>query len=144
MIFLALTLLTAGLAQAQLSIEITGAGANRIPVTVADFAGDPTVSRIIVGTVRADLERSGLFRIVDAGGVALDENSPVDAGEWKGRGTDALAAGTAAGRCFMGDTRIGNEAGHRLAVDHHVPLMALVELRDEMANQQHDVARPLA
>ena len=32
-IFLALTLLTAGLAQAQLSIEITGAGANRIPVT---------------------------------------------------------------------------------------------------------------
>lgn len=93
-IFLALTLLTAGLAQAQLSIEITGAGANRIPVTVADFAGDPTVSRIIVGTVRADLERSGLFRIVDAGGGALDENSPVDAGEWKGRGTDALAAGS--------------------------------------------------
>ena len=39
-IFLPFFLLTAGFAQAQLSIEITGAGANRIPVTIVDFPGD--------------------------------------------------------------------------------------------------------
>jgi TolB protein len=93
-IFLALALSTATLAQAQLSIEITGAGANRIPVAIADFAGDPTAARIVTGTVRADLERSGLFRLIDPAGVVLDENAAVPYGDWKGRGADALAAGS--------------------------------------------------
>ena len=44
-LFLAFALVTAGLAQAQLSIEITGAGANRIPVAIADLVGDPTADR---------------------------------------------------------------------------------------------------
>jgi len=93
-IFLLAGLLTAGFAQAQLSIEITGAGANRIPVAIADFAGDPTLARIVVGTARADLERSGLFKMIDASGVTLDENSPVDHAAWRSRGADALAAGS--------------------------------------------------
>ncbi len=82
------------LAQAQLSIEITGAGASRIPVAIADFAGDDPMSRIVTGTVRGDLERSGLFKMVDTTGAALDENTPVDYGAWKNRGADALAAGS--------------------------------------------------
>jgi TolB protein len=93
-IFLLLGLLTAGIAQAQLSIEITGAGANRIPVAIADFAGDPTVARIVVGTVRADLERSGLFKLIEPGSVGMDENASVDHASWKSRGADALAAGS--------------------------------------------------
>jgi len=93
-LFLAFGLLLAGLAQAQLSIEITGAGANRIPVAIADFLGDPTASRVVTATVRADLERSGLFKLVDTTGAALDENSPVNHAEWKGKGADALAAGS--------------------------------------------------
>jgi TolB protein len=93
-IFLLLGLLTAGIAQAQLSIEITGAGANRIPVAIADFAGDPTVARIVVGTVRADLERSGLFKLIEPGSVGMDENATVDHASWKSRGADALAAGS--------------------------------------------------
>jgi TolB protein len=93
-VFLCLGLLTAGLAQAQLSIEITGAGANRIPVTIADFAGDPTMSRVVVGTVRADLERSGLFKLIEPGSVGMDENASVDYANWKSRGADALAAGS--------------------------------------------------
>ncbi len=93
-LFLAFALCTAGLAQAQLSIEITGAGANRIPVAISDFPGDPTASRIITGTVRSDLERSGLFKIVDTTGAVLDENTPIDYTAWKGRGADALAAGS--------------------------------------------------
>lgn len=82
------------LAQAQLSIEITGAGANRIPVAIADFLGDATASRIVTSTVRSDLERSGLFKLVDTTGVALDENSPINFADWKGKGADAIAAGS--------------------------------------------------
>lgn len=97
-IFLASSLgcamLASPLAQAQLSIEITGAGASRIPVAIADFAGDDPMSRIVTGTVRGDLERSGLFKMVDTTGAALDENTPVDYGAWKNRGADALAAGS--------------------------------------------------
>jgi len=93
-LFLVGALLGATLAQAQLSIEITGAGANRIPVAIADLLGDGAASRIITSTVRSDLERSGLFKLVDTTGAALDENSPVNHGEWKGKGADALAAGS--------------------------------------------------
>jgi len=95
-VFLICSLLLAGFAQAQLSIEITGAGANRIPVAIADFLGDPAASRVVTATVRADLERSGLFRLVDTTGAALDENSSINHGEWKGKGADALAAGSLA------------------------------------------------
>ena len=92
--FLAVALLSAGLAQAQLSIEITGAGANRIPVAIVDFPGDPAASRVITATVRSDLERSGLFKLVDHGGLAFDENAPINHGDWKARGADAMVAGS--------------------------------------------------
>jgi len=92
--FLVLSLLAATLAQAQLSIEITGAGANRIPVAIANFAGDPAAAQVVTTTVRADLERSGLFKLVDPGGSTLDENAQVNFADWKGRGADALAAGS--------------------------------------------------
>lgn len=84
----------AGLAQAQLSIQITGAGANQIPVAIADFGGDVGTSRALTSVVRGDLERSGLFKLVDASGAALNESSPVDYMSWKNRGADALAAGS--------------------------------------------------
>lgn len=93
-LFLVCALLAAAVAQAQLSIEITGAGANRIPVAIADLAGDSAAARVIAATVRADLERSGLFKLVDTNGAVLDENSPINHADWKGRGADALAAGS--------------------------------------------------
>ncbi|MBV2193579.1 MAG: Tol-Pal system protein TolB, partial [Azonexus sp.] len=77
-IFLAVALCAAGLAQAQLSIEITGAGANRIPVAIVDFPGDPAASRVITATVRSDLERSGLFKLIDHAGLAFDENAAIN------------------------------------------------------------------
>ena len=78
-------------ASAQLSIEITGAGANRIPVAIADFGGEAGLSRALTSVIRADLERSGLFKMIDASGAALTEaSSPVYA-DWKARGADALA-----------------------------------------------------
>lgn len=82
------------LAQAQLSIEITGAGANQIPVAIADFGGDAGSGRALTTVVRGDLERSGLFKLVDTGGAALTESSSIDFGGWKARGADALSAGS--------------------------------------------------
>lgn len=89
-------LLTAAWAHAQLAIEITGAGANRIPIAIPDFQGDPVAARVVASVVRSDLERSGLFKTVDTTGTAMDENSPVDHAAWKARGADALAAGSIA------------------------------------------------
>lgn len=86
--------LSAGLAQAQLSIEITGAGNNKIPVAIADFGGDAALSRALTGVIRSDLEMSGLFTLVNPGGAVLTETSPVDYAAWKGRGADALAGGS--------------------------------------------------
>ena len=56
-------------AHAQLTIEISGSGANRIPVAIADFVGEAGLSRALTSVVRSDLERSGLFRLIDAGGT---------------------------------------------------------------------------
>jgi TolB protein len=82
-----------GTAQAQLSIEITGAGANRLPVAIPDFNGERIVSQALTSVVRNDLERSGLFRLVDSRDpVGVDPNLPAYA-EWKTRGADALATG---------------------------------------------------
>lgn len=82
------------LAQAQLSIVITGVGANQIPVAIADFGGDAGSGRALTTVVRGDLERSGLFKLVDTGGAALTESSPIDFGAWKAQGADALSAGS--------------------------------------------------
>jgi len=82
------------LAQAQLSIEITGSGANRLPLAIADFGGERIVAQALTSVVRSDLERSGQFQLIDTAGAVLDENSVPSYGDWKGRGADALAAGS--------------------------------------------------
>ena len=81
-------------AQAQLTIEITGAGANRIPVAIADFGGEAAAARIVTSVIRGDLERSGLFKMIDTGGIAMTEASLPVYEQWKDRGADALAAGS--------------------------------------------------
>lgn len=90
---LALCALTA---RAQLTIEITGAGANRIPVAVAPFEGESQLQQQLTGVIRADLDRSGLFSLTDAGTQAIAENATVALGDWKVRGADALVVGTVA------------------------------------------------
>ena len=81
-------------AHAELTIEITGAGANRIPLAIADFAGDAATSRALTSVIRSDLERSGLFRLLDHGGLTLNENAAPVYADWKIRGADALATGS--------------------------------------------------
>ena len=80
-------------AYAQLTVEITGAGANRLPVAIADFTGERIVAQALASVVRADLERSGLFRLVDAGSPLADNATPPFE-ELKTRGIDAVAGGS--------------------------------------------------
>ncbi|MDP2822409.1 MAG: Tol-Pal system beta propeller repeat protein TolB [Sulfuritalea sp.] len=82
-------------AQAQLTVEITGAGANRLPVAIADFTGERIVAQALASVVRADLERSGLFRLVDAGSALADSATPAFE-DLKTRGADAVAGGSVA------------------------------------------------
>jgi TolB protein len=96
--------LCASFAQAQLSIEITGAGAQRIPIAVVPFAGEGTLSpgsaAGITSIVRADLERSGLFRSVEVPPLspAPTEATSINYPEWRSRLADALLVGSVAAR----------------------------------------------
>jgi TolB protein len=80
-------------AQAQLTVEITGQSGNRLPVAIADFAGERIIAQALTSVVRADLDRSGLFRLVDAG-ATIDETTPPAYGDLKSRGADAVAGGS--------------------------------------------------
>jgi TolB protein len=93
---MAVALLAApALSQAQLSIEITGAGANQIPIAVADFSGERGVGQGLTSIVRGDLGRSGLFRLIESAGQTAD-GAQVAYGDWKTRGADALVGGSVA------------------------------------------------
>ena len=89
---------TAVPAWAQFRIEITGVGATQVPMTVVDFRDEGTAGIGLAAIVRADLQRSGLFRLIEPGAlpVPLDERSLPALADWKARGADALVAGSVA------------------------------------------------
>jgi TolB protein len=80
-------------ALAQFRVEISGVGATQVPIAIARFRDEAVGGQPIAAIVRADLERSGLFRGVDAPGV-LDESALPVMAEWRGRGVDALVLGS--------------------------------------------------
>ena len=82
-------------APAQFRVEISGVGATQLPIAIVKFRDEErsTPSLSISGIVRADLERSGAFRSIDAPG-ALDETSVPAMPEWRSRAADALVAGS--------------------------------------------------
>ncbi|GAB4476403.1 MAG: Tol-Pal system beta propeller repeat protein TolB [Burkholderiaceae bacterium] len=94
--FAVAVLAAATAADAQLRVEITGVGSNQFPIAVANFQRDGQVPQEVDAIIRANLQRSGLFRLVDAGGAALAENAAVAHAEWKARGADALVVGSIA------------------------------------------------
>lgn len=94
-------------ARAELTIEITGAGEHQTPIAIVPFAGEEKLPQRISSIVAADLTRSGLFRIVDAGGKAPHEPRDVVFSDWAG--ADALAIGS-----------VSMQAGGRVAVKYHL------------------------
>ncbi|MEO5697140.1 MAG: Tol-Pal system protein TolB, partial [Burkholderiaceae bacterium] len=87
--------LTALPARAQFRVEISGVGATQLPIAIVKFRDEErnTPSLSISGIVRADLERSGVFRSVEAPGP-LDENSEPAMTDWRARAADSLVAGS--------------------------------------------------
>jgi TolB protein len=93
-------LLAASGARAQLQIEITGATAQRTPIAIATFAGEAALGASITGIVRADLERSGLFRALELPPLnpTPTEATSVHYPEWRSRLADALVVGSVSSR----------------------------------------------
>jgi TolB protein len=89
------TLLIGASAQAQFRVEIAGVNSTQIPVAIAAFADESVAPEQVSAIIKADLERSGAFKIIDAG-QPISENAAIDYGAWKARGADALVIGTVA------------------------------------------------
>jgi TolB protein len=81
------------LAHAQLRVEISGVGGIQIPIAVAVFADESVAPQRISAIIRADLERSGMFKIISTG-ATLSELSKIDFADWRSRGADALVVGS--------------------------------------------------
>lgn len=79
-------------AHAQLRFEITGVGANQIPIAIATFADESIAPERVTSIIRENLNRSGYFRIIDAGRV-MPQSSQINHEEWRARGADALVIG---------------------------------------------------
>lgn len=84
----------AGAAHAQFRVEISGVGATQIPIAIGKFRDEARSPQALSAIVRADLERSGLFRSMDASADRLDETGRPPLADWKARGADALLAGS--------------------------------------------------
>ena len=81
-------------AQAQFRVEVSGVGLTQMPIAVASFRGEAQAPQKIGAIVKADLERSGVFRAVDTAGVAIDESTRPDLALWKQKGADSLVTGS--------------------------------------------------
>ena len=81
---------------AQLKIDIVGGGANQVPIAIAQFRGEAALPQKMTDVISADLMRSGMFKLIDAGGLnpAPAEMSDVQYPTWRTRSADALAIGS--------------------------------------------------
>ena len=84
------------LSSAALTIEIIGTGANQFPIAVAPFRTETGAPQPLTPVIGADLARSGVFKLVDAGGVTPAPYEPQDLnyGTWRARGADAIVIGS--------------------------------------------------
>ena len=87
-------------ALAALTIEIIGTGAKQIPVAIVPFRAEDGLSQKITPVIGSDLVRSGLIKLVDAGGVNPPPYEPQDInyGTWRTRGADAVVIGSVSPR----------------------------------------------
>jgi TolB protein len=79
---------------AQFRVEISGVGATQIPIVLGRFRDEDRQPQSISAIVRADLERSGVFKIVD-GPAPADENGLPDYNALRAKGADAVVSGSA-------------------------------------------------
>ncbi len=82
-------------ARAQLTIEIVGGGGTTIPVAIVPFENELPGPATITAIIGADLQRSGLFKLVDPSAVTPRpwRAEEVRAGDWRAQGADAVVVG---------------------------------------------------
>jgi TolB protein len=80
-------------AQDTLNITVTGTGDRLFPVIVPVFQNEGNLPNSVSEVVRANLERSGLFKLINISPMTLPESQVPDLAALAGRGADfALAA----------------------------------------------------
>jgi TolB protein len=92
-----IAMLTSTAAHAALEIEISGGSAQQIPIAIVPFGQATTASQDkIADIIGADLRRSGLFRVLETGGVASrpTEVSQVKYAEWAVLQAQAITVGS--------------------------------------------------
>jgi TolB protein len=109
--FFCVVFLTTSLAHAALEIEISGGGAQQIPIAVVPFGGAATTKENISEIIAADLHRSGLFRVLETRGMANLPTNPaqIKYAEWTALQAQALTVGN-----------VEAIAGGRLKVSFHL------------------------
>jgi TolB protein len=132
-VFGLLLLAQVSMAGAVLNIEIIGAGEHQIPVSIVPFGGDEKLAQTINEVVTGDLQRSGLFRLVDPTGKSPHELAEVSYPDWQVRGAEALAIGTVA---VQANNRI--EARFRL-----LDVVKQTELIGQVVSASGDQARAI-
>ncbi|MBI3380858.1 MAG: Tol-Pal system protein TolB [Aquabacterium sp.] len=81
-------------AHAQFRVEISGVGATQIPIAIGKFRDEARSPQPVSAIIKADLERSGLFKSLDASADRLDEVGRPPLSDWRSKGADALLAGS--------------------------------------------------
>src|SRR5690349_8531560 len=87
------TLVMGRATQAQIKVEIAGVGSNQIPVAVAAFSDESLAAVDVSDIIRADRERSGVFKVIDAG-QTIGDSASIDLAAFKAKGADALVVGS--------------------------------------------------
>ncbi|MET3108834.1 TolB protein [Oxalobacteraceae bacterium GrIS 2.11] len=80
-------------AHAQLHVEISGVGANQIPIAISGFTNEELAPEMVSKIIKDDLTRSGYFKIIKTLG-SMSETDTVNLPDWKSKGADALLVGS--------------------------------------------------
>ncbi len=86
--------LASSAALAQFRVEVSGVGLTQMPIAIVTFRGEAQAPQKMGAIIKADLERSGVFRSVDTAGVVADENTRPDLALWRQKGADSLVTGS--------------------------------------------------
>ena len=114
-VFFCAVFLIANIANAALEIEISGGGAQQIPIAIVPFGGagsaKDNTKEIISEIIAADLNRSGLFRVLETRGMANLPTKPdqIKYAEWAALQAQAVTVGN-----------VESIAGGKLKVSFHL------------------------
>lgn len=80
-------------AWAQFRVEISGVGATQVPVAMAKFKAEGLAPQAVSSIIKADLERSGQFKMLDVPGDKFDDVARPPLADWKSK-ADAMVVGS--------------------------------------------------